>query len=352
MVMNHFCIRWVVSLLAAGVGGSISLGQGAKRPNIVVIMADDLGYSDIGCFGGEIRTPNLDRLASDGVRFTNFFNTGRCCPTRAALMSGLYSHQAGVGHMTQDNKVPGYRGELNRQCVTIAEVLRTVPYRTYMVGKWHLTGNANMKAPHDSWPTRRGFDRFFGTINGGGSYYKPTTLTLDHTPIEVPEKGFYYTDAISDHAVEFVNEHQQKHAKQPFFLYVAYTSPHWPLHALKEDIDRYRGKYRQGWDVLRQERHQRMKNLGIVDPNWAVPPSDAPPWAKVPEDMKDELDLRMAIYAAQVDRMDQGIGRIVETLKKNGMLEDTLVLFLADNGGCAEVIERGQANGVLGEDSW
>ena len=324
----------------------------AKRPNVVVILADDLGYSDIGCYGGEIRTPNLDRLAANGLRFTNFFNTARCCPSRAALLTGLYSHQAGVGHMTQNTKQPGYEGQLNGRCVTIAEVLRRVGYRCYMVGKWHLSSNEKMKQPNATWPLGRGFDRYYGLIPGGANYFRPTGLARDNTPLETPTKDFYLTDAFADNAVRFIADHRKEHAAAPFFLYTAFTAPHWPLHALKEDIDRYRGKYREGWDVLRRKRHERMKALGIVDPAWKVAPSDAPPWDKVPADQRDELDLRMAIYAAQVDRMDQGIGRIVEALRKTGQLDNTLILFLADNGGCAEVIERGTGGALGGPDSF
>jgi arylsulfatase len=333
-----------------GAAASASADE-AKQPNIVVILADDLGYSDLGCYGSEIKTPNLDRLAANGLRFTNFFNTARCCPSRAALLTGLYSHQAGVGHMVQSSGQPGYQGELNRNCVTIAEALRPARYRTYMVGKWHISREDHLKTPHPSWPLGRGFDRYFGTLNGAGSYYRPTTLTRDNTPIEAPKTGFYYTDALADNAVQFLEDHKKQHADQPFFLYTAFTSPHWPLHALKEDIDRYRGKYREGWDALRESRYRRMKELGILDAKWAVPPSDGPAWAKVPEDKKDEFDLRMAVYAAQVDRMDQGIGRIVAALERTGALENTLILFMADNGGCAEEIERGQPGGIIGEDS-
>jgi arylsulfatase A-like enzyme len=323
-----------------------------SRPNIVVILADDLGYSDIGCYGGEIRTPNLDALAKNGLRFTNFFNTARCCPSRASLLTGLYSHQAGVGHMTDAFKLPGYQGQLNCNCVTIAELLRTAGYRSYMVGKWHLSSNENMKAPNNTWPLARGFDRFYGTIPGGGNYFRPHGLVRDNTPIEPSKEGFYYTDAISDHAAQFVRDHKRDRGRDPFFLYVAYTAPHWPLHALQEDIDRYRGKYRAGWDVLRAERHKKMLNLGIVEGKWKTPDSDAPPFKDVPEKQIDELDLRMAIYAAQVDRMDQGIGRIVAALQREGMLENTLLLFLADNGGCAEIIERGMGGELGGPDSF
>lgn len=331
---------------------AMSDAQAKKRPNIVVILADDLGYSDIGCYGGEIRTPHLDKLAKKGLRFTNFFNTARCCPSRAALLTGLYSHQAGVGHMTENLKLPGYQGGLNRNCLTIAELLRMIGYRNYMVGKWHLSSNADMKMPNDTWPTERGFDRFYGTIPGGGNYFRPHGLVRDKTPIEPPKDGFYYTDAISDNAVQFLRDHQKDHAKSPFFLYVAYTAPHWPLHALKDDIARYRGKYREGWDVLRERRHKKMVELGIVDAKWKTPPSDAKPFKDLTEKQIDELDLRMAIYAAQVDRMDQGIGRIVAALEKEGMLDDTLVLFMADNGACAEIIERGEGGELGGPESF
>ncbi|MCC6417384.1 MAG: arylsulfatase [Gemmataceae bacterium] len=328
----------------------------APRPNIVLIMADDMGYSDIGCYGGEVRTPNVDRLAKGGLRFTNFFNTARCCPTRASLMTGLYPHQAGVGHMTQNRKRPGYQGELNRTSVTIAEVLRLFGYSPYMVGKWHLTGDGRMKEPNNSWPLGRGFERFFGTISGGGSYYRPGPLTRDNQPLEAPAKGFYYTDAISDHAVQFIADHRRKQKDDPFFLYVAYTSPHWPLHALKEDVARYRDVYKKGWDVLRRERHERMKKLGIVDPKWVPSPRDKeiPAWDGLSAAQKGEMAHKMAVYAAQIDRMDQGIGRILAALKQTGAEDNTLVLFLADNGGCAEGglfgFER-QPGGVVGEDS-
>jgi arylsulfatase len=348
-------LSWLkVSLVATCLFASATVGhaQEKKRPNIVVILADDLGYSDIGCYGGDIKTPTLDKLAANGLRFTNFFNTARCCPSRAALLTGLYSHQAGVGHMTENSKQPGYEGQLNRNCVTIAEVLRRAGYRSYMVGKWHLSRDENQKAPNETWPLGRGFDRYYGLIPGAANYFRPTGLARDNTKLETPKKDYYLTDALADNAATFITEHEKDHGSSPFFLYTAFTSPHWPLHALKEDIDRYRGKYREGWEVMRRKRHERMKELGIVDPSWKTPPSDAPAWDKVPEDKKDDLDLRMAIYAAQVDRMDQGIGKIVEALRKTGQLDNTLILFLSDNGGCAEVIERGTGGELGGPDSY
>ena len=322
-----------------------------SRPNIVLIMADDMGYSDIGCYGGEIHTPNLDNLAKGGLRFTQFYNTARCCPTRASLMTGLYPHQTGMGWMTAANLgYDGYRGDLNNKCVTIAEVLKRAGYKTYMAGKWHLTYDKYWDGPKHSWPRQRGFDRFYGTIAGSGSYYTPKTLTLDNSPIE-PSKGFYYTDAISDSAFKFITEHNQTKGDKPYFLYVAYTAPHWPLHAKREDIAKYEGKYMKGWDVLRAERHKRMIKMGIVDDAWPLSPQERilKPWSQVAQARKEEMDLRMAIYAAQIDSMDQGIGRIVSAVKKTGKCNNTLILFLSDNGGCHEDI--GGEEGVLGEDS-
>jgi len=316
------------------------------RPNIVVIMADDMGYSDIGCYGGEIRTPNLDGLAAGGVRFTHGYNTARCCPTRASLMTGLYPHQAGVGHMMEDCGADGYRGDLNDRCVTIPEVLTSAGYATYMSGKWHVskqighwTGDETLTSKHN-WPRQRGFDRFYGTITGAGSFYDPVTLTHDNTPLPSPPGDFYYTDAISDNAVRFIDEHAHEKDDRPFFLYVAYTAPHWPLHALEKDVARYKGRYDAGWDALREERLERMVAMGVIDPKWKLTARDprVKPWEEAGH--KAWQARRMEVYAAQVDCMDQGIGRIVAALEKTGRLDNTLVVFLADNGGCAE--ERGR----------
>lgn len=314
-----------------------------KSPNIVIIMADDMGFSDIGCYGSEIATPNLDRLAANGLRFTQFYNTARCCPTRASLLTGLYSHQAGVGHMVGNLGTPAYQGYLNDRCVTIAEALKPGGYRTLMVGKWHVGENR----PH--WPTDRGFDRYFGLISGGTNYFRldpGRQMALDDKPFTPEGNNFYITDAFTDYAVLYIQEHGRQ--PQPFFLYVAYTAPHWPLHALPDDIAKYRGKYRDGWDALRQKRHQRMKELGIVDAQWAMTPRDAsaPAWEDVKD--KDARDLKMAVYAAQIDRMDQGIGKILNALKEVGAEENTLVMFLADNGGCAEEINRGTPDAPAG----
>jgi arylsulfatase len=315
--------------------GAAAAGGAAKQPNIILMMADDMGFSDLGCYGGEIATPNIDRLASRGVRFRQFYNTARCCPTRASLLTGLYAHQAGVGHMVDTGRpdLPSYRGDLNRNCVTIAQVLKPAGYRTYMTGKWHVTPVTGSK---HNWPRQRGFDRFYGTIHGAGSFYDPVTLTRDNDPIEPETEDYYYTDAIAANAATFIREHVQSRRQSPFFLYCAFTSPHWPLHALEGDIAKYRGRYKDGWDALRLERHRRMIRMDIVDKRWPLTPRDpkVPEWSAAPD--KAWQQRRMEVYAAQVDRMDQGIGRIVAVLDRAGIAGDTLILFLADNGGCAE----------------
>ena len=319
-----------------GCAGSPRLSaKNYRRPNIVLIMADDMGYSDIGCYGGEINTPNLNGLAAKGVRFTQFYNTARCCPTRAALITGLYQHQAGIGHMTGDYGYEAYRGDLNNNCVTIAEVLKQAGYSTYMSGKWHVTKHVKPEGPKYNWPRQRGFDRFFGTIHGAGSFYDPNSLTRDNTQI-VPEEGFYYTNAIADNAAKFIAEHKSRSGDNPFFIYVPFTAPHWPMHALPQDIAKYKGRYDGGWDALRAERHKRMIKMGLVKKDWKLTPRDegVPAW----EDAEDKewFARRMEVYAAMVDCLDQGVGRIIAQLKESGDFENTLIFFLADNGGCAE----------------
>jgi len=309
----------------------------SAKPNIVLIMADDMGYSDIGCYGGEIHTPNLDRLAAGGLRFTQFYNGARCCPTRASLLTGLYAHQAGIGHMVGNRGYRAYQGYLNEECVTIAEALKGAGYRTLMSGKWHV----GEERPH--WPTDRGFDRYFGLISGAANFFDPIKtkakgvrrkMALDDQPHEPPKEGFYMTDAFSDHAVEFIDQYGRD--EKPFFLYLPFTAPHWPLHAWPEDIAKYKGKYRKGWDRLRQERYDRMVEMGIISDKWKMTPRDAKTWPWSEEKDKDLLDLKMAIYAAQIERMDYGIGRVLKKIEELGERDNTLVMFLADNGGCAE----------------
>ncbi|MGH9627623.1 MAG: arylsulfatase, partial [Bryobacteraceae bacterium] len=314
------------------------------RPNIIVIMADDMGFSDLGCYGSEIRTPNLDGLAREGLRFTHFLNTARCCPTRAALLTGLYNHQAGVGHMIRDRGLPAYQGYLNEHCVTIAEALRAGGYRTAMAGKWHV----GEERPH--WPTQRGFERYFGLISGGSNYFRldpGRKMAFNGEPYTPPAEGFYITDAFTDQALRSMDEFGGK--QEPYFLYLAYTAPHWPLHALPDDIAKYEGKYMKGWDALRQERHERMIQMKLVDPNWPLTPRDpeVPAWESI--DDKKAWDRKMAVYAAQIDRMDQNIGRVLAKVKELGQEDNTLILFLADNGGCAEQVNRGKEGVPPGE---
>ena len=312
-----------------------------QRPDIVLILNDDMGYSDLGCFGGEVDTPTLDRLARDGLRFSQFYNTARCSPSRASLLTGLHPHQTGIGILTYDSGPEGYAGNLNQRCVTIAQALKAGGYRTYMSGKWHVS--SNLREPTDSWPMQRGFDAFYGTIIGAGSFYDPNTLTRGNVNVEheAHEEGFFYTDAISDQAVAYIREHHAQHREQPLFQYVAYTAPHWPLHAHEEDIVKYKGRFDAGWDALREERLQRLVASGVLRDNWKLSPRDPnqPPWTEA--EHKAWLLRCMEVYAAQIDRMDQGIGRIVRALEEAGRLDNTLFIFLADNGACAEDIPEG-----------
>jgi arylsulfatase len=311
------------------------------RPNVIVILSDDMGFSDLGCYGGEIATPNLDNLAAGGLRFTQFYNNARCCPTRASILTGLYPHQAGVGHMMEDHGPthPGYRGVLDPACRTIAQVLKPSGYRCYAVGKWHVSRFAGAKGPKSDWPIARGFDRYYGTIHGAGSYYDPSSLVRDETMIspyadpKYKPATFYYTDAITHHAVCFVDEHVKEHAGEPFFMYVAYTAAHWPMHALPEDRAKYAGKYDGGYEPIRKARLEKAAKLGLVDPAQGLCPQ-ARDWEEVKNKRWDASC--MECYAAMVDRMDQGIGKLIAELKRTGQFDNTLILFLEDNGGCAE----------------
>lgn len=332
-----------------------------SRPNILLVLSDDMGFSDLGCYGGEIRTPALDALALNGLRFTSFYNTARCCPTRASLLTGLHPHQAGMGGMegqrrdAEGNVLPGYTGGINGNCVTIAEVLRGAGYGTYMSGKWHVTRHWELDSPKHNWPIQRGFDRFYGTIRGAGSFYDPASLCRQNTfitPRNDPEyrpERYYYTDAISDNAIAYLEEHHAEHPEAPFFLYVAYTSAHWPMHALSEDIAKYEGVYDAGYESIRRARHKRLRELGLVGETCELSPGVGD-W----EDLEHrEWEIRcMEVYAAMVDRMDQGIGRIVDSLREAGELDNTLVLFLQDNGGCAERLGREEPGDWGNAEAW
>ena len=335
------CAGGVIPTLAA-ILVSISAVDAADRPNIVVIMADDMGFSDIGCYGGEIETPHIDALAENGIRFRQFYNTARCCPTRASLLTGLYPHQAGVGHMMspyyRDGKlIPSYQARLNRECVTFGEALRPGGYTTLMSGKWHVTPAFDRTTVSDldksNWPRQRGFDQFYGTIHGAGSFYDPATLTRGNEPIKPQKKDYYYTSAIGENAAKFIDEAPRD---RPFFLYLPFTSPHWPLHAPDDEIAKYAGKYDSGWDELRAERHARMVATGVINSEWEITPRDklVPPWTEVKD--KAWQSRRMEVYAAQISAMDTAIGHVVAKIREIGELNNSLIFFLADNGGCAE----------------
>jgi len=309
-----------------------------QPPNVLIILNDDMGFSDVGCYGGEVLTPHLDRLATGGVRLSQFYNTARCSPSRASLLTGLHPHQTGIGILTEDDRPDGYPGNLNHHCTTIAQVLRTAGYATGMSGKWHIAHE--WVTPTAAWPLQRGFEHFYGTLAGAGSYYYPTTLMRDNENIEheALDPDFYYTDAISDDAARVLAEHVRDRPDHPFFHYVAYTAPHWPLHAREEDIAAYRGRFDAGWDALREERMNRLIGTGILNPSWQLSERDATQSAWGDAEHKEWQCRRMETYAAQIGRMDRGIGRIVRTLERTGRLENTLIIFLSDNGGCAEQV--------------
>lgn len=335
-----------------------------EKPNIIVILADDMGYSDLGCYGGEIETPNLDTLAANGVRFASFYNASRCCPSRASLLTGLYAHQAGVGSMIEDRGLPAYRGKLNRNCVTIAEALKSAGYATFMVGKWHV-GGEDFSVP----PWERGFDHSL-SAKAGGFYYGgkkgkkgagPLWLDGRNLPAECPElpEDWYSTDVFTDYSIRYID--QALDEKKPFFLYLAHTAPHFPLQAPESVVAKYRGKYMAGWDKLREDRYRRQIASGLIDPSWPLSPAsearpkdeEVPAWDSLDEAAKQRSDRIMALYAACVDRMDQSVGRIVEELKKRGALDNTLIIFLSDNGGSGEGPVLGKLNqGPRGESAF
>jgi len=332
----------------------------AERPNIVLILADDLGYSDIGCFGSEIATPNLDQLAKEGVALTQFYNQARCCPTRAALLTGRYPHQVGIGVMIDDYAAaarsgansPAYQDHLSTNSPTLAELLRTAGYRTMMAGKWHLG-----KRPAE-WPVRRGFDRSFVQINGAMNYFGGNSgngprapMALDDQPYTPPHDGFYSTDAFTDHAIDFLKEAVAQKPAKPFFLYLPYNASHWPLQAFDSDIAKYKGKYDAGWQAVRKERLNRMVKLGVVPAGQELSPMDRGnhrPWDQLTKEQRQQWARRMEVYAAQTEHLDRAIGRVLAELKRLGVQRNTLVIFLSDNGGAAEDPNRGDKSAPIG----
>ena len=322
-----------------------ALAGAAPRPNIVVILVDDMGFSDLGCYGSEIPTPNLDALAKNGLRFTQFYNTARCCPTRASLLTGLYPHQAGVGWMVEDQKLPGYAGRLNDRCVTMAEVLRPAGYLTAMTGKWHVGQN------HDVTPQSRGFERSLNAA-AGGFYFADAPraeLFLDGEKLSKDDprlpKEWYSTDLWTSFGLKFVDEALA--AKKPFYLHLCHNAPHFPLQAPKAEIEKFIGRYRIGWEEVRARRYARQLEIGLIDEQWTNSPMPAAikAWKDVPAEEQERFDRLMATYAAVVHRMDQAVGDLVEGLRQRGVLDDTLILFMSDNGGNAEGSSRGRTEG-------
>jgi len=352
-----------VAMAVGGIArGAADRSGAAKRPNIVILFVDDMGFSDVGCFGGEIETPNLDKLAAGGLRLTQFYNTSRCCPARASLLTGLYSHQAGIGMMVYRDRGAGYRGNLNDKCVTFGEVLASAGYQTMLVGKWHAGHE-----PH-SRPEVRGFERFTGIYPHIDSYWKVLRACDIYRDRKMfipagedpknpykPDEEFYTTDFFTDAAMDYIDRAREDESK-PFLLHVCYNVPHFPLEAPDKLIEKYRGKYAAGWDKLRNEKFERMKKMGIVPKaqklprvkgfkNKSIPGFTGvgvdtdylPKWDSIGEEDRKELDFRRAMYAAQIDRFDWNVGRIVAHLKKGGILDNTLVMFFADNGCSGEM---------------
>ncbi len=335
--------------------------KAADRPNIVLLFADDMGFSDIGCFGSEIETPNLDRLAEGGLRYTNFYNTGRCCPSRASIMTGLYPHEADIGHMAGETGISPYRDRLSSQAVTLAEVLGDAGYHTIMTGKWHLGWR------DEGCPTERGFQHFYGTRGFIDSYFtvvkhtevylgEEMVLPITEEPVNhlKPDEEWYTTDVFTDYALHFIDE-VRKQDDEPFFLYLAYNAPHFPLHTREEDMKKYRGRYQEGWGVFRQKRYDQLVKLGIIEEGWALSPLDVPEWESLTEEQRDDMDFKMALYAGIIDRLDQNIGRVVDHLDAMGELENTLIVFVSDNGGTLETGLfgiKGDLNTVNNWDDW
>ena len=351
-----------ISIFIFALVGCIN-SQAAEKPNIVLIMVDDMGWSNIGPYGGMVETPTLDRLARNGVRFNQFYNAARCCPTRATLMTGLHPHQVGVGHMilpvrpipdgdpenprsrfpitsADRSKIPyAYQGWLDVSVPTLPEMLKTAGYGTYMAGKWHL---ANEKI--STWPLQRGFDRFYGHLAGTSDFFRPANLHRGNKPITAKGKRYYITDAISNEAINFLSDHDTQQDDQPFFLYLAYNAPHFPVQCMPEEYGKYRGRFMEGWDVLRSKRLAKQKRMGLVPHNTKLTarPKNIPAWASLSKKKQNEMDAIMATYAGMIDRVDQNIGKLVHHLEQTGELDNTIIFFLSDNGGEAETGALGQ----------
>jgi arylsulfatase A-like enzyme len=322
-------------------------------PNVVVIIVDDVGFADVGCFGSEIRTPNIDRLASDGVRLANFHVNPMCSPTRASLLTGMNSHSVGVGHVAQDDPgFPGYAGELASDVNTAAEVFRANGYATFMVGKWHLAKDSDIgpDGPRHSWPCQRGFDRYYGILDAFTNLHHPHELVIDnsHPTIDQYPDGYYLTDDLTSQAIAMVKGQKAANPDQPFFLYVAHPAAHAPLLAKPDDIERYKGVYEKGWDAVRAERHRRQIELGIIEPGTPLSPrpaeegDDVVAWDSLDGATQELFARYMAVFAGMVDCIDQSVGALRSTLEQMGEWDNTIVVFCSDNGASRE----GQANGT------
>lgn len=311
-----------------------------KKPNIILIMVDDMGYSDLGCYGSEIQTPNIDKLATQGLRLKEFYNNSICAPTRASLLTGQYPHKAGIGYFDVNLGLPAYQGYLNKESLTIGEVLQENGYSTLLSGKWHV-GNDSL-----SWPNQRGFDQFFGIVGGGANYFDTDPMPLGRAyPVVIEENNkrwqpesssYYFTNEITNHAIKFLDEEDK--TNKPFFLYLAYNAPHWPLQALPEDIAKYKGRYDIGWDSLHRERLKKQQQLGLLDAKQSIATRDEsiPDWNNLTYDEKQLWKAKMEVYAAMLDRVDQGIGELMKELKRLKKDENTLIIFISDNGAPAE----------------
>jgi arylsulfatase A-like enzyme len=333
-MIKNLAFRGIIVILTCCSATFISQKTAASKKNIILIVADDMGFSDIGCYGSEINTPNIDRLAQEGIRLRQCYNNGICAPSRASILTGQYPHKAGIGYFNRDLGLPAYQGYLNKESRTFAEVFKESGYNTYMCGKWHVGNHP------DAWPLKRGFDKFFGFIGGAASFWddipitkgSPTSAELieEDKPFIITAKDHYLTDVLTDRALGYLKGQTNNN---PFFLYMAYNSPHWPLHAKPEDIAKYKGKYNLGWDAMRTLRHQKSIQLGLVD-SIGVPLRDTTlhTWDKITYEERKVWSKKMDVYAAMVDNLDQNVGRLIKYLEATRQLEQTLIVFISDNG--------------------
>ena len=333
LIIRHFALTCLIAVY-------VSAADTAPKPNVILIMADDMGYSDLACYGGEIETPNIDRLAANGLRFTNFYNEGRCWPTRAALLTGRNAHDVGHAMQYGPDAPRAYQGTTPERGAVLSELIGTAGYHSYHSGKWHLASSkmGSKEKNEATWAINRGFDRSYTGVTYI-NFFNPEELRIEGKSvirIGDTDPDFYITDILTERALLYLNEHEKSHPDTPFFLYLAHLAPHYPLHAKPEDIAKYRGKYKIGWDVMRKRRHERLRELGIFEGELSERDPSVPAWDSLSDKAKDKWEKRMAVHAAMVDCIDQGIGRIMDWLEKTGKLDNTLILFLSDNGASRE----------------